>query len=178
MKLNDLNWDDVPQHVSVIAHKDGTVNFAVNLRAPEVGSCWIAEGDECDITGYVTNPDEGWGSNWRVLESPTTQEKPSTKSEQDIVVEWLGKLAHVLASDYTVNEIYRIGNGSEACMEIFSDCGNITGNQNVAEFINNRYSQLTEQANKLKREALLADIVKAKEAYETLVGELAELEGK
>lgn len=176
MRLEDLNWDKVPEHVSVLAHKHGTVNFAVNIRGQEAGSRWVLEGDECTISGGVFDADQGWGHDWRVLERPVTQGKPTPKSEQDIVVDWLGKLEHVLASDYTVNEIYRIGNGSEACMEIFSDCGNITGNQNVAEFINNRYSQLIEQANKLKREKLLADIVKAKEAYEALVGELAELE--
>ena len=175
MRLEDLDWKQVPEHVSVITYKDGYLNFAVNLRDQEAGSRWIVEGDECDLYGDVIDQNQGWGHDWKLLERPSTEQSPTQDNTSSAVVDWLDKLVYVLARDYTVNEIYR---ASDTDMEIFSDCGNITGNQNVAEFINNRYSQLTERANKAKREELLADIVKAKEVYEKLVGALAELEGK
>lgn len=91
------------------------------------------------------------------------------------IVEWLDKLAYVMANEPNVNSIYA---ENQTTMTIFTELGDIAGNQNVVEFINNRYSQLSEQANKAKREQLLKDIVSAKEAYEAKVRELELLEGK
>ena len=159
-----------------IADKLGSSEFTVeSLRNCDTG-----------VETLVEFPPEGleWG-HWfndfeikyfeEITEDVSEPEQYPTQDNTSAVVEWLDKLVYVMARDYTVNEIYR---ASDTDMEIFSDCGNITGNQNVAEFINNRYSQLIEQANKAKREELLAEIVKAKEVYEKLVGELNELEGK
>lgn len=181
MYLEDLNWDNVPQHVSVIAEGDGLVNFVLNLRVMGKDSRWPLEGDECTICGDIFNPNEGWPNGWRVLERPDNQVAPlcpvyadPVLEQQRIVVDWLDKLAYIIQTDTTVGAELNINHLNQAVL--FTGHGDIKGNQNVVEFINNRYSQLTEQANKAKREALLADIVKAKEAYEALVGELAELE--
>lgn len=173
MELEYLNWDNVPHHVTVIAYKDGKLNFAVNLRGQEAGSRWIVEGDECDISGDVFDGNQGWGHDWRVLERPTMQVTPPTKSEQDIVVEWLEKWQYVTHHHWKPYGL--IPPQTDTVVELFNGLAK-HGTKNIVEFINNRYSQLTEQANKLKREKLLADIVKAKEVYEALVGELAELE--
>lgn len=182
MELDDLNWDDVPPHVSVLAHKDGTLNFVLNLTVNVPDARWVFEGDECDVDGCVINPDEGWPQTiWRLLERPTNQVASlcpvyaDPKLEQQrIVVEWLDKLAYIIQTDTTVGAELNISHLKQAVL--FTDHGDVKGNQNVVEFINNRYSQLTEQANKAKREQLLKDIVSAKEAYEAKVLELELLE--
>ena len=179
MELEYLNWDNVPQHVSVIAHKDGTVNFVLNLRVMGEDSRWVLEGDECNICGDVINPDEGWPNGWRVLERPATETHPAeviVLEHTAAIVNWLGKLEHVLVKDPTVG--YGLLMDSEDTLTLSTDFADLIGSEEIVEFINNRYSQLIEQANNSKREELLAEIVKAKSEYEKLVGELKELEGK
>lgn len=109
-------------------------------------------------------------SNFKLYVEP---EQPDNTSA---IVEWLDKLAYVIKTDKTVGTKLEINLRNQVVL--FTDYGYIDGNQSVAEFINNRYSQLTEQANKTKREQLLKDIVSAKEAYEAKVRELELLEGK
>ena len=174
MELEELNWGEVPQHISVLTHEDGTVNFVINLRVLGENFRWCFQGDECDITGYVTNTDEGWSKDWRLLERPITEQSP-TQGNTSAAMEWLNKFLTVAIASPT-NESICVAFNNQLCLETMH--GNIYDTQNIVDSINNRYSQLIEQANKSKREELLAEIVKAKEVYEKLVGELNELEGK
>lgn len=184
MELDELDWDNVPPHVSVLAHKDGTLNFVLNLKVNAPDARWVFEGDECDVDGCVINPDEGWPQAlWRLLERPNNQlaslcpvyADPKLE-QQRVVVEWLDKLAYVIETDTTVGSLLDINLRGQAVLS--TDHGDVFGNQNVVEFINNRYSQLIDQANKAKREQLLKDIIYAKEAYEAKVRELELLERK
>ena len=102
-------------------------------------------------------------------------------TEQDntsAVVDWLDKYGYIQSKESHVGELQWDWKhqGSGIYISLVTDFGDVHGTSQVVEFINNRYSQLTEQANKAKREELLAEIVKAKNEYEKLVGELAELE--
>lgn len=119
---------------------------------------------------------EGYSSLFSVNNFELYIEPQQQVDNTAAVVEWLDKLAYVIETDTSVCSRLEINLRNQAILP--TDHGDIIGNQNVAEFINNRYSQLNEQANKAKREQLLKDIVSAKEAYEAKVRELELLEGK
>lgn len=78
------------------------------------------------------------------------QDNPAPKSEQDIVIDWLDKFTYVVETDSTVGSMLDINLRGQPLLE--TDHGNIIGSVSLAEFINNRYSQLIEQANAAKRE--------------------------
>lgn len=134
------------------------------------GSCWVGVAEYKDKS-YYESLDPFDEASFELYVDP--EQQPDVSSA---IVEWLDKLAYVIVTDTSVGSELDINLRGQSVLSTHH--GDIIGNQNVVEFINNRYSQLTEQANKAKREQLLKDIVSAKEAYEAKVRELGLLEGK
>ena len=137
--------------------------------------------DHCTgVKTLVEFPLEGlewthWFNDYEIKYFEEITEQSPTQDNTSAVAEWLDKFLTVAIASPT-NESICVAFNKQLCLETMH--GNVHHTQNIVDSINNRYSQLIEQANKAKREELLAGIVKAKEVYEKLVGELNELEGK
>lgn len=164
MELEDLDWKQVPEHIHVLAHKDGTVNFVANLRVNEPPCRWTFEGDECNITGHIINEGEGWPSNmWKLLERPT---QPTTQASNvmpmmsinHFVAMWLEKLGYVIATEPTVAGL----DVNLKTKEVFicTDFGDITGVKEVVDYINTNYEMLKISENTKRKAELEAKRLK------------------
>lgn len=156
MYLSDLNWNDVPEGVSVLVDgNDNELNFVKNLSRPSFGTCRY-EGDECNIKGLVFSYSEGWYNNWTLLERPAKQavqiEQPLSPEEYNLKVigDWLHRYATVYRDCYEVGGIEFTADTTPL---IVTDICDIRGTKEVIEFINMRYDQLKQaESNKRKQE--------------------------
>lgn len=154
---------------------------SINYRLSEVLSGKDFTVEEVNQYGKVTKvvgmdkPDSyfHWFEAEEIKYFEEITEQSPTQDNTSAVVEWLNKfLALAIASP--TNEGICVAFNKQLCLETMH--GNVHHTQNIVDSINNRYSQLIEQANKTKREELLAEIVKAKEVYESNLAKLNELE--
>lgn len=150
MYLSDLDWDEVPEGVSVLfLPTTEQVQFVKNIRGGDDG--WLYEGDGCDIEGEVFSLDEGWGGPWTLLERPT-KEQPLCPVYSCPVHEWLMKLGYVIASDNTVAGL----DINLQTKEVFicTDFGDIKGISEVVKYINTNYEILKISENTKRKQEL------------------------
>ena len=149
MYLSDLNWDGVPEDVSVLVDKN-RVNFVKNLRSHMDSPCKY-EGDECNIDGFIFSYGEGWYNSWTLLERPT-KEQPLCPVVSGPVHEFLMKLEYVIASDNTVAGL----DINLQTKEVFvcTDFGDIKGISEVVKYINTNYEILKISENTKRKQGL------------------------
>ena len=154
MYLSELNWEDVPEDVSVLMDEnDEKLNFVKNLSRPAFGPCRY-EGDECNIKGLIFSYSEGWYKTWTLLERPDKkQEKIATRCPvySCPVAEFLMKLGYVVASDNTIAGL----DVNLKTKEVFicTDFGDITGITQVIDYVNHNYAvKIKQEADKRKQE--------------------------
>lgn len=116
---------------------------------------------ELDANGYVTKTDNLCSTDLEFFVLFNSRDLGRVKVvnsvaltnctvSKDPVVEWLDKLHYVFSND---NSIGRISVGT-TCVFITTDFGDISGTQQVVEFINNRYDLLQKEAKSNKQKEL------------------------
>jgi hypothetical protein len=93
-------------------------------------------------------------------------EPVSIQTEQEIVTDWLDKLAYVLLVDPTTADFLEIRNKG---LLLESDVTNITGSADIYQYVENTYDQLKSQEIQKKSQKLL-------EQKEQLAKQLADIE--
>lgn len=158
MYLSELNWDEVPEDVSVLVCEVGEypkeINFVKGLQeSPDPEYKWKGKEVLPDfVTEYI---DVEWADSWKLLGRPAQQavqiEQPLSPEEYNmkVISEWLHKYATVFESCCDVGRIH-----SEYYTPILStDICDIKGTKEVVDFINMRYDQLKQaESNKRKQE--------------------------
>jgi hypothetical protein len=88
-------------------------------------------------------------------------------SEQQIIIAWLDKLAHVLAKDYTISSSIDLNDSGDIC--IFGDICALVGSADIYQYVENTYDQLKSQEIQKKSQKLL-------EQKEQLAKQLVDIE--
>lgn len=152
-EITEEMWDKIEaEGIVVLKSSTDEVNFVINYRFYAEDKWFPHIGDELDsdLIGRLETG-EGWGKSWSVVKSPMRQSTFTDRSvSKDPVVDWLEKLHYVFSSD---NSIGRIDVGT-TCLFITTDYGDISGTQQVLEFINNRYELLQKEVKSNKQKEL------------------------
>lgn len=156
MYLSELDWDDVPEDVSVLVGEyPKEINFVKGLQeSPDSRYKWKGKEILPDfVTEYI---DVEWADSWKLLERPAKQavkiEQPLSPEEYNfkVIGDWLHKYATVYMGCYEVGGIdFAVDKTPVIC----TDMGDIKGTKEVVDFINMRYNQLKQaESNKRKQE--------------------------